>query len=221
VKSAAIFLEDQQRRFFLGVPSLADLLANAARHHGGVLTVMERLSGDRLAALEAGPDESGGAPGSRYEEVRVGMLRGREFLTQPHIKRSKRLDDIAEALRMIPIGTGDEPLLALIGQGGERVVTISAGTALRAIQRGLKLAEELAAARLFTTGENLAALDAWGHDPRNTVRFSIRQATVDVTFILADRSRATLSIIWPEIVDMGAWSELVTAGIQLDGLLPK
>jgi hypothetical protein len=133
---------------------------------------------------------------------------------------SRQLETVVEALDRIPAGSGEEPLLALIGQG-QQAVTITAGMVLRAIQRGIKLAGICAEAKQFLCPENVAALENWGRDARNTVGFSVRQTGSQVTIVLADRSRATLSTAWPKAADLSRSMALATAGMQLDRLLPR
>jgi hypothetical protein len=91
----------------------------------------------------------------------------------------------------------------------------------KAIQRALKLAEECADARQFVSPDNLAALERWGQDARNTMRFSLRHNDSQVTFVLADRSRATLSKAWPKLADLSALRSLVAISAQLDELLRR
>lgn len=219
LKQFALFFEAQQKVFFHNLPDLAAILENAVRRDDGVLTVTQELSGSRLVAAEV-KGRARGAAQSQYETVGVGAVRGVSFVKRPKIKRSRQFEGCKEALDMIPVGTGDEPMLALIDQGGEGQITITAGAIFRAIQRALKLAEECAEAEMFVGVENLATLENWGRDARNTMGFTVHRLASQVQFILTDRSRGTLSTEWPKLPDLSSFKLIVAAGIELDGLLP-
>jgi hypothetical protein len=221
LKALAMVLENQQQVFFRGVPALAAALAQAAGRHGGELTVVQELSGERLAAAKDAAEAAGGsAQQSRYEQIGVGRFLGMVFFSRPNLKRSRQLESVVEALNRIPPGSGEEIMLALIDQG-EHEVTTTAGLVLRAMQRALKLAEECADAKQFVCYDSLASLERWGQDSRNSMQFSVRQYDSQVTFILANKSRATLSKTWPDPVDLSALRAIIDLGSQLDGLLRK
>lgn len=219
LRSAALFLEAQQRALFRGVPDLAALLAQAASRQGGALTVVQELSGARRDASEvANVAAGGGATQSRYELISVGNLSGGEFLRRPTQKRSRGFETIAEVLERIPPGDGEVPMLALIGRG-QLEITVTAGLVLRAVQRALTLAAEYKDASRFIDPANLATLERWGQDSRNTIRFSIRQNASELTFVLEDRSRATISRNWPSLADLYELQIVSAVGTQLDELL--
>ena len=203
---------------FRGVPALAALLTQAASRHSGALTVVQELSDTRRdASSTLAP---GGATQSRYELVSVGNLIGGEFLHRPAHKRSRGFETIVEALERTPPGDGEVPMLALIDRG-EQEITVTAGLLLRSIQRALLLAAEYEDASRFTDPANLIALEGWGQDPRNTTRFSVRQAARQVTFILEDRSRATISKEWPGLADLYELRTVTAGGSQLNELLRR
>jgi hypothetical protein len=168
--------------------------------------------------------KNGKAAQSRYEQINLGSLRGQSLFFRPRHARqrwARQLDSIIEAFEKIPMGDGEEPLLALIAQGGEQAVTIAAGMAFRAIQNALELAEKIEDAEHFVTDENLTLLESWGRDSRNTLRFTVHRAPALVTFTLADRSRASIPLMFPKLPDLSPLNALVNAGLQLDKLLPK
>ncbi|MSP02690.1 MAG: hypothetical protein EXR07_16820 [Acetobacteraceae bacterium] len=202
------------------MPEFAHLLVDAAQKQGGQLTVVEKLSDTRLAANDDAEGASGSRVQSQYELIRVGTLRGQSLIIRPRIKWVRQIESVVEALNRIPTGNGDEPLLALFDQG-EAGVTITAGLVFRNIQLALELAIKLADSELFLSPDSLDALETWGRDARNTVRFSIRKTPSQITFVQADRSRATLSLIFPKLPDLTPLEALATAGLQLDKLLPK
>lgn len=216
LKSAALFLEAQQQVLFRDVPALANLLFNATHRDGGVLTVVQELSGTRRLAAEA----STGMAQSLYETIHVGSVQGRALFNKPRQKRSKQVEGIIEALNLVPPGNEEESMLALI-EGGEQKVTITAGAVFRAVQRAAEIAKDCAEAALFITIDNIASLEKWGKDARNAVRFSIDRNRSKVTIVLEDRSRATLSNAWPQPPDLSVMQAIIAAGVQLDGLLSR
>jgi hypothetical protein len=149
----------------------------------------------------------------QYETVSMGVLQGAFFVKRPKSRRSKQLEGCKEALDMIPIGIGDEPILALLDQG-EGQISIVAGAALRAVQLALKLAEECAEAEMFVKSENLTRLANWGRDTRNPVGFTVRQLESQVQFVQTDRSRGTISTEWPKLPDLSAFKSMVAVGLN-------
>jgi hypothetical protein len=220
LRESAVFWERQQQTLFRNVPDLAHLLVEAVQRQDGQLTVVQRLSDTRLAAYADADDASTSRPQSQYELIRIGALRGQSLLIRPRIKWVRQIESVVEALNRIPAGTGDEPLLALFDQG-EAGVTITAGLVFRNIQLALELAIKLADSEQFLSLDNLDGLEDWGRDMRNTVRFSIQKTASQITFVQADRSRATLSLLFPKLPDLSPLDALATAGLQLGRLLPK
>ena len=214
LRTCALHLEEQRRLFFRNVGDLANLLANRARQYGGSLTVSEELSGAQLM------NDASGAKQSLYEDMLVGTMLGLEFLAQPRVLRSRRLEGNLEALALIPDGEGEQPIYALIDEGGEHKITVVAGAVFRALQLALKLADECENAAQFFGSGNLTVLQRWGEDHRNTIRFTIRRNAKNTEFMLADRSRAVIPADWPRPPDLTPLRRIVAAGIQLDKLLP-
>ena len=215
LKSVALFLEGQRQILFRDVPGLAALLANAAQRQGGRLTVVEELSGTRRLLA----NDATGMAQSQYETIQIGVLRGGVLLSKPHQKRSRQIEGIIEALNRIPAGSGEESLLALM-EGGEQEMTVTAGMVLRAVQRAGEIAKDCAEAAKFVAPDNLTALEIWGRDTRNTVKFTTSRIGSKLTLVLADRSRATLSTSWPALPDLSMMEAIIAAGMRLDGLLP-
>jgi hypothetical protein len=220
LKQRAIFIESQQKIFFQNLPELAGILENIARRNGGMLTVAQELSGSRLVAAEFGRS-FGAQVQTQFEHINIGVLDGLPFLIRPRRKRSRQFEGFNEALSKIPEGDGEQPILDLIDQGGENQITITAGIVFRAVQRALKLAEECAEAERFFRPENLAILESWGADSRNTMSFNLRRLNSQVTFVLPDRSRATILTDWPKLPNLESLKGIVAAGLELDGLLPR
>lgn len=212
IRSVAVFVEEQQRLFFRKVPALADVLAKAAKRSGGSLTVEAELSSARLDAAEPSGGRSQGAAQSCYETVRVGTMRGLNFVIRPSRKLSSELDAAAKALEGIQSAGEDEPLLRLIEQG----ISTVAGDVRRSLQSARRVAERLAEARHFVSGENLEAIRVWGADIRNIVQFSIQQIGSSVRFVTSDKDRFILDTKWPPMPDLKLLEQLVAAGNQLD-----
>jgi hypothetical protein len=220
LRESAVFWERQQQMLFRYVPEIARLLVDVTQKQDGQLTVVQKLSDTRLAAYGDADGGSNSRLQSQYELIRVGTLRGRPLLVRPRTKWVRQIDSVVEALNRIPAGIGDEPLLALFDQG-EAGVTITAGLVFRNIQTALELGNKLADFEQFLSPDNLEELETWGRDARNTVRFSIQKTTSQITFVQSDRSRATLSLIFPKLPDLSPLNALAAAGLQLDKLLPK
>jgi hypothetical protein len=213
-----LFWEEQQKIFFRGVGELAEALEDIARRHGGVLSVVQESSGAQLVAAAM---RGAAAASSIYETISIGSLSGSSFVLRPSQKRSRQLEGMLEALARVPDGEGDEPLLTMIGRDGEREITITTGLVFRAMQRAAKLADEFTDAQAFFTPENLTLLDSWGVDKRNPRPFSMQRNGPRVTFALPDKSKATLPTIWPKLPDLSALRSIVTADIELDGVLKR
>lgn len=111
-------------------------------------------------------------------------------------------------------------MLAMIDRG-EHEITVTAGLLLRSVQRALMLAAEVEDANRFIDTSNLETLERWGRDPRNTIRFSLRQNVSQITFVLEDRSRATISKNWPDLADLYELQTVTAVGAQLDELLQR
>lgn len=220
IKESAVFWERQQHLLFRNVPGISQMLEDAVRKHGGNLTVVDRISGTRQAASAEATGSSGSRVQSLYEFISLWTLEGAELLKRPRVKWTRQLESIVGALERIPAGSGDDPMLELFDQG-EHGVTITAGVVFRAIQRALRLANKLGDAERFLTSTNLDALETWGRDGRNTVRFTLQRASSQITFIQEDRSRATLSLHFPKLPDLSKLNALASAGMQLERLLPK
>ncbi|MDN3566012.1 hypothetical protein QWZ14_16710 [Paeniroseomonas aquatica] len=222
LRQAALFIERQQKAFFRDVRELAELLENTVRRYGGALAVEQESEGARLVAEAVSHPRAARAPQRRYELVNLGTLQGQAFLIRPRTKRSQHLEGIIEALRRVPEGEDDQPLLELIDKGGEQEITITAGLVFRAMQRALKLAEQCAEATRFVSNDNLRTLEAWGQDGRNPLKFTIRRhGTAAVGFRLVDLSQVTLPTAWPRVPDLPEMQAIVGAGMALDALLPK
>jgi hypothetical protein len=220
LRDAMTFMEVQQKAFFKGVPELARLLADIIKRHGGRLTISQEISAARIATSDSVVTGlSTRSSLSRYEEVQIGALQGAAFLDRPRFTRSHQIQDILRAFDRIPDGKGDESLLALMN-GGEQEITITAGAALRAVQRALKLAADYADAAAFMSPNNIAILEKWGRHPRNGMPFDIRHTSWDMTFKLGDLSRACIARAWPKLVDLSAWQTLADTGVNLDSKLP-
>jgi hypothetical protein len=219
LRGRALFAEEQQSVFFRDVPELAVLLQNAARGHGGALTVSQELAGARLVASEVARGRA--ARPAEHEVVNLGAMRGLAFLARPKFKRSRQLEGVAAAFGKVPAGEGEQPILDLIAMGGEQAVTVAAAVVFRAMQRALKLAQECADAERFLAADNLAVLQSWGQDARNPTRLTLRRYGSRVAFVLADRSQALLQAAWPTMPDLSLLRAVVGAGMQLDKLLPK
>ena len=215
LKSCALYIEAQQKVFFRDVDPLAAVLANRAKQYGGSLSVAQKSQSSRLIVA------SGGTAQSLYEDVMIGTLIGTAFLARPKRSRSRQLEGCLQALDLIPDGEGDEPILALIGRGGEGAINAAAGAALRAAQRALKMAEECTDAGQFIDPTNLAVLKTWGEDSRNPMQFTVRLFGQRIEFVMADKSRAALNMNWPKLPDISVLRQVVAAGLQLDLLLPQ
>lgn len=213
----AKYFEEQQRIFFRDVPDLAKLLESTVRRHQGVLTVSQRISEMRVAAMK---DASRGSMQSLHEVVNVGSLLGPDFLIRPTSKRSHHLGDIAQTIKNLPSGAPDEIMLALIDKD-EHQINIFAGLALRSVQRAVKIAEECFRAEQFLGAENLTVLENWGKELRNPTQFSVQRFRSGVRFILQDRSQATLSTDWPEKIDLSLLKSIAVAGIHFSSLMPR
>lgn len=169
LRRCTIHLEEQQRLLFRDVRDLASILSNRARHHGGTSTVSVKVSGAKLM------NQASGAIQSLYDDLAIGTMQGCEFLAKPRTLRSRRLEGNLGALALVPEGEGEQPLYALIDEGGEQKITIVAGAVFRALQLAAKLAEEYRESNRFFADENLAVLQKWGEDQRNTIQFVIRK----------------------------------------------
>jgi hypothetical protein len=200
--------------FFRGVPDLAAVLEPAAQRSDGALTAVQELSDARQAVSAiAGEAGSGGAAQSRYERISVGRLVGGEFVRRPRFKRSRGFETISEALCRTPPGSNDASILSLIDRG-QHDITVTAGLALRAVQRTLVLASEYESAARFVDPAILAALEHWGQDSRNTIRFSLRRSGAQLTFVLMDKSKRLCPRSGPTYqtcTNCGQWSPLALA----------
>lgn len=213
----AQFIEEQQSILFRNVRPFAELLFNTASKQNGELTVVEEASGAQQLLREA----TSGMSMSRFTTVHFGIVEGGEFFRRPNKKRSHELQVISDTLGRIPIGSPEDALLSVM-DGGEERVTIMAGMALRAVQRGLKLADQCLSARAFINDSNIELLHKWGSDKRAAIAVNVQRTAKSVTFTLAeDRSRAVLKASWPELPNMSDAKRIVDAGILLDGLLPR
>lgn len=218
-RDTAKIIESEQKVFFSKVKDLAELLAIRVQHHRGNLSVQQELSGARIVAEAAG--EGRRASQARYEVVDFGAMIGHAFLVRPRHKRSRQLESIIEALQQVPKGEGERPMLDLI-EGGQVAVNRVAGVVLRAMQRVLLLAEQCADAQRFTSLENITLLEEWGKDIRNPMKFKVQRfGSGKVTFVLEDRSRASLTLQCPSLPSLTALQSIIQSGSDFDTLLAK
>lgn len=192
---AAKFLQAQRRIFLRDSPRLADMLRQAIKESGGVLTVTRKRSSSAPTGFHS---SSGGK--SEYETEVVGRVRGHDFLNPnfaPVSKVNHLVTDL-QSLAVRDVVNADDALNAVAAMS-EVEVTETTKKFLSALKAGPAIADKLNGALAFLGSDCLPDIKNWGEHPDCPVRVDVAIRHSTVRFRLDENNVALLGTNAPSV----------------------